>query len=104
MAALRNTLSEIGPEGLSLTVDDPAVWNVPLAEFQMACRVVRPLRAELFVLPQENGCLLRGRISGEVALPCNRCAVGARVGGILAGPSGQAFVLVGLPGGVSRLW
>ena len=79
MAALRITLSEIGPEGLSLTVDDPAVWNVPLAEFQMACRVVRPLRAELIVLPQENGCLLRGRISGEVALPCNRCAEEALV-------------------------
>ena len=79
MAALRITLSEIGPEGLSLTVDDPAVWNVPLAEFQMAFRVVRPLRAELFVLPQENGCLLRGRISGEVALPCNRCAEEALV-------------------------
>lgn len=79
MAALRITLSEIGPEGLSLTVDDPAVWDVPLAEFQVACRVARPLRAELFVLPQESGCLLRGRISGEVALPCNRCAEEALV-------------------------
>ncbi|MCH5276245.1 MAG: DUF177 domain-containing protein [Desulfovibrionaceae bacterium] len=74
MAVSCLTLSEIGPEGLSLTVDDPAVWDIPLAEFRVACRVVRPLRAELFVVPQDNGCLLRGRITGEVALPCDRCA------------------------------
>lgn len=71
---LHIALSEIGPAGLTLTVADPAVWADPLAEFQMACHVVRPLRAELFVLPQEDGCLLRGRLTGEVALPCNRCA------------------------------
>lgn len=79
MAALRIALSEIGPEGLVLTVDEPAVWADPLAEFQVACRVMRPLRAELTVLPQEDGCLLRGRITGEVALPCNRCAEDALV-------------------------
>ena len=79
MAVSGLALSEIGPEGLSLTVDEPAVWDAPLAEFHVACRVVRPLRAELVVLPQDNGCLLRGRLTGEVALPCNRCAEEALV-------------------------
>lgn len=79
MAVSCLTLSEIGTEGLSLTVDDPAVWDIPMAEFRVACRVVHPLRAELFVLPQDDGCLLRGRITGKVALPCNRCAEEALV-------------------------
>lgn len=79
MVASCLTLSEIGPEGLSVTVDDPAVWDIPLAEFQIECRVVHPLQAELFVLPQDDGCLLRGRLTGEVALPCNRCAEEALV-------------------------
>lgn len=79
MAVSRLALSEIGPEGLSLTVDEPAVWDAPLTEFRVACRVVRPLKAELSVLPQDNGCLLRGRLTGEVALPCNRCAEEALV-------------------------
>lgn len=79
MAALRVALHEIGPEGLALTVDDPTVWADPLAEFCLPCRVVRPLNAEVFILPQEDGCLLRGRITGEVVLPCNRCAEDAHV-------------------------
>lgn len=74
MAAIRIVLKEIAPEGRTITVDDPAVWAAPLAEFHLPCRVLRPLSAEVFLLPQEEGCLIRGRIRGEVALPCTRCA------------------------------
>lgn len=74
MAAIRINLHEIAPEGRTLTVDDPTVWSVPLSEFHLPCRVLRPLSAEVFILPQEDGCLIKGRIQGEVALPCTRCA------------------------------
>lgn len=72
-------LDSIPPEGSTLTVDDPAVWTVPLAEFNMACRVITPLKGVVTLLPQSGegmngGCLVRGTLTGEVALPCNRCA------------------------------
>jgi uncharacterized protein len=50
-----------------------------MREFGMDCRVTEPLRAEVFVLPQARGCLVRGRISGAVALPCDRCAEDALI-------------------------
>lgn len=77
-------LTSLPPEGRTITVDDPAVWAGPLAEFGMTCRVVTPLRGEVTLLPQHGegmngGCLVRGTLKGEVALPCNRCAEDAPV-------------------------
>lgn len=68
------SLNDISPQGRNVTVDDPAVWEGPLAEFHMDCRVVQPLRAELFLLPTGGGCLVRGALRGEVVVPCDRCA------------------------------
>jgi uncharacterized protein len=72
-------LHGLPPQGQSILVDDPGVWMRPLAEFGVDCRVVEPLRAEVFLLPQARGCLLRGRIGGKVELPCDRCAESALV-------------------------
>lgn len=70
----RIPLNALPAEGKEFLVDDPAVWQAPLAEFHMDCRVTVPLRARVHVLPVDNGWLVRGRLSGEVALPCARCA------------------------------
>ena len=67
-------LHDLPPQGRLFCVDDPEVWARPLAEFGVACRAAEPLRAELLVLPQKRGCLVRGRIGGKVAIPCDRCA------------------------------
>ncbi len=74
MADFWVSLNTIPADGQTLIVDDPAVWEVPLAEFGMYCRVTEPLRGELFLLPMEGGCLIRGRLTGKVVLPCDRCA------------------------------
>ena len=66
-------LNEIDPQGLSLTVSDEEVWQAPLKEYHVSCRIVEPVIAEVFVLAQQDGCLLRGTIRGVVAMPCNRC-------------------------------
>ena len=47
MQNYRIPLSEIPPSGKDMTLDDPAIWQGPLAEFQMDCRIVAPLKAEL---------------------------------------------------------
>ncbi len=66
-------LNEIGPEGCSLTVSDETVWSQPAEEYGLSCRIVEPVIAEVFILPQQDGCLLRGTIRGAVSMPCNRC-------------------------------
>lgn len=72
-------LNTLPPEGSTIVVDDPAVWLGPLAEFGMTCRILTPLRGEVTLLPQSGegmngGCLVRGTLTGKVAVPCNRCA------------------------------
>lgn len=66
-------LNEIEPQGRSLTVSDEEIWTVPMERFHLSCRIVEPVEAEVFLLPQQDGCLLRGTIRGVVAMPCNRC-------------------------------
>ena len=72
-------LNSIPGEGQTFVEDDPSLWQEPLAEFGMDCRVVVPLRGELFVLRVDGGCLVRGRLTGEVSLPCDRCSEAVRV-------------------------
>ena len=74
MQNYRIPLSEISPSGKDMTLDDPAIWQGPLAEFRMDCRIIDPLKAELGIMPLEGGYLVRGSITGTVVLPCNRCA------------------------------
>ena len=66
-------LNEIPPQGATYKVTDEAVWVRRLGEFGVSCRIVEPVEAEVLVLPQEDGCLLRGVIKGVVSMPCNRC-------------------------------
>ena len=66
-------------EGSGVTLDDQSIWQAPIAEFGMDARISRPLAAKLELLPQEDGLLVRGRISGAVLLPCNLCTEDAEV-------------------------
>lgn len=79
MAELRIALNTISPEGKTFTVEDPAIWADPLRECKMDCRIVRPLAGKITLLPQTDGCLVRGHLTGEVVIPCNRCAEDAHV-------------------------
>lgn len=61
-------------EGSSFIVEEPLVWQRPMQEFRLPCKVLEPFRAEVFLLPQEDACLVRGKLTGKVALACTRCA------------------------------
>lgn len=67
-------LQSIPVTGKSLRIDDQAVWESFLQEFGVNCRILEPLSADIEILPQAEGILFRGRITGKVALPCDRCA------------------------------
>lgn len=73
------SINDLPPGGKEFTLDDQEIWLAPLGEFQMECRIERPLEARLSVMPAEEGCLVRGRLTGTVIVPCNRCAEDAEV-------------------------
>jgi uncharacterized protein len=73
MASVWTALHRIPPTGKDFLLDEQAIWTEPLREFGIACRVETPLSAGFFVLPQENGVLVRGSMRGRVALACIRC-------------------------------
>ncbi|MDE5879088.1 MAG: DUF177 domain-containing protein [Desulfovibrio sp.] len=73
------SINDLPPDGKEFTLDDQEIWLKPLEEFHMECRIERPLKASITVQPAEEGCLVRGRLTGAVVVPCNRCAEDAGV-------------------------
>ncbi|MDD4702211.1 MAG: DUF177 domain-containing protein [Desulfovibrio sp.] len=74
MQNYRISLNDLPPEGKEFNLDDQAVWQNSITEFGMDCRVTKPLSASIYVLPTDGGWLVRGTLTGGVALPCSRCA------------------------------
>lgn len=66
-------LTSLPPDGRDFVLDEAEIWDEPLAEFGMECRISKPLSVRLNVLPTAEGCVIRGQISGEVTMPCSRC-------------------------------
>ncbi len=67
-------LSEISSSGTEKVIDNQAIWTDSIEEFNVSCTIVSPLSAKLFLLKQEEGCLIRGELKGKVELPCDRCS------------------------------
>lgn len=67
-------LHNIPPSGKSYVLDDQEIWSGPMAEFGIPGTILEPLRAEFTVFVQDDGVLIRGSVTGKVALPCTRCA------------------------------
>ncbi|MDR2825622.1 MAG: DUF177 domain-containing protein [Deltaproteobacteria bacterium] len=40
----------------------------------MPCRISSPIKAEFDIAQQEDGLFIRGKITGQVIVPCDRCA------------------------------
>ncbi len=68
------SLQAVPEEGLDLILDDLPEWRNALEEFHLNCRFDEPIRASVFIKAEEEGVLLRGRFTAQVALPCDRCA------------------------------
>ena len=74
MAEYLVSINDLPPDGKRFTIEDQDVWLGPLREFKMDCRISEPLKADVLVMPADEGCLVRGDLKGEVVVPCNRCA------------------------------
>lgn len=73
------SLQSIPAWGASFVFEDQTQWQTPLKEYGINCRILEPLRAEIFISPQDQGVLFRGKIAGQVTLPCDRCADDSRI-------------------------
>lgn len=73
------SINELPPSGKEFNLDDQEIWLEPLKEFKMDCRITSPMRAHVFVMPADDGCLVRGELTGAVVVPCNRCAENADI-------------------------
>lgn len=79
MNEFKIALADIDKNGQTYQYDNQLIWKRPLQEFNIACTIVEDIKAELFILPEQDGCLFRGKISGKVEMPCSRCAEGTLV-------------------------
>jgi uncharacterized protein len=79
MKAYWASLADLPSQGADFAVEDAAMWDSLVEEFQLGCRLPESPKAELRVLPVEGGFLVRGRLAGILTLPCSRCAEDAVV-------------------------
>ncbi|WP_031480827.1 YceD family protein [Maridesulfovibrio frigidus] len=73
MSELWITLNDIPEEGKDLVFDDQSFWTETMKDCNVDAEIAAPLITEVFILPQDNGCLVRGKTSGAIKLVCDRC-------------------------------
>lgn len=66
---LQSVLKDAG----EITLDDQSIWQDPINEFSMEVSIDSPISIHMQMLPQDDGLLVRGRITGAVTLPCRLC-------------------------------
>ncbi len=77
MSELWLDITDIPADGREFSFSDQAIWAGPIAEFSLPHVLATGddgLAASFSVLPQGRGVLLRGRLTGRVTVPCDRCA------------------------------
>lgn len=67
-------LRDVNQNGQTFQYNNQSIWLEPLKEFHISCKIIDEINAEVFILPEEDGCLFRGKLRGKVAVPCDRCA------------------------------
>lgn len=72
-------INDLPPDGKEFELTDQEIWLEPIKEFKMDCRITEPIKGKVFVQRADEGVLVRGRLEGEVAVPCVRCAEDAPV-------------------------
>ena len=77
MSELWLDITVIPATGRDFSFSDQGLWAEGIAEFSLPHRLDVPeggLSAAFSVTPEGRGVLIRGRITGRVVTPCDRCA------------------------------
>ncbi|MEZ0576984.1 DUF177 domain-containing protein [Halodesulfovibrio aestuarii] len=79
MKQLWLAIKDLPPEGKEIIINDQSIWQGSIDEFALPYTIKEELAARLFLIPQEQGCILHGSMTGAVNLPCNRCTQDATI-------------------------
>lgn len=74
MKEFQMLLRDVSQNGQTFQYNNQNIWLEPLKEFHISCKIIDEIHAEVFILPEEDGCLFRGKLRGKVSVPCDRCA------------------------------
>lgn len=91
-------LQGIPATGKTIILDSQDFWRSTCKEFGLECRIQESVSARIEVLPQQEGVLFRGRITGRVIVPCDRCADDSVVSLAHSFDSFEPFPADALPG------
>ncbi|WP_320170941.1 DUF177 domain-containing protein [Maridesulfovibrio sp.] len=78
MSEIWITLNDVPEEGQEFVFEDQDFWVKAWKNYNMEVREGAPLVSEVYVLPQGDGCLVRGRTTGSVTIACDRCTADYR--------------------------
>ncbi len=67
-------IKDIPVGGATYELDDSSMWERFFQEFNLPYALDTPIHAVIHVLPQDDGCFVRGNLAGSVRIPCSRCA------------------------------
>lgn len=73
------TITNIPTHGREFSFDDQDMWRALWTEFNFDAQITTPLKAQLTIIPQPGGYLVRGRLSGAISTICHRCSEDAHV-------------------------
>ena len=79
MKQLWLAIKDLPPEGKEIIINDQSVWQSPIDEFALPYTITEEFAARLFLIPQEQGCIAHGTITGTVVVPCDRCTQDATI-------------------------
>ncbi|BBD08940.1 YceD family protein [Desulfovibrio ferrophilus] len=66
-------ITDIPAQGREFSFTDPEIWAVPAKEYGMDVVPGDDIEAKVHLNPQDKTCIVNGRISGTVTIPCDRC-------------------------------
>lgn len=67
-------LDDLPPQGREFTFPDQDFWTERFAAFDLGGEPGRLIEATALVMPQDKDAIIRGTLTGSIALACDRCA------------------------------
>ena len=73
------SLTNIPTLGREFSFDDQEMWCTLWTEYNFEAQITTPLIAQMTIIPQPGGFLVRGQLRGTICTVCHRCSEDARV-------------------------
>ncbi len=72
-------ITDLPTEGREFSFSEPSFWTKAIEGFGLDHTIVSPIQADIFISPEGKGYLIRGKLTGETTVPCDRCMEDAHI-------------------------